>query len=1049
MKDLASFSVRRPAVALVMAIMIVLFGVLAYFQLGVREFPAADPAVVSVSTQYAGADADVIESQITEPLESELNSIEGIAELDSTSRRNQSSISIEFDRDVDLDRAANDVRDRASRARNQLPPDADPPVVEKADAEGRPVIWIRVESETRDVLDVTEIAETRMKERLETVPGVSSVQLWGSQTYAMRLWMNPTLMASHGVTAHDVARAIDEQNLEIPSGRVDGDTVELAVKAPSRLYTPEDFEQLVLRRDGDTLIKFEDIGYAEYGAIERRELMRGDGEPAMMTVLSPRAGANQIEIVDEARDRMKTIEDDLPDGVTAEVVFDGTEYIRQSIDEVQMTIFLALAIVISVIFLFLGDWRTTLIPVLVIPVAIVGAFTVMALAGFSINVLTMLALVLAMGIVVDDAIVVIENVYAKIEEGMSPRLAAVVGTREVFFAIVATTLALVVVFLPILFMGGLTGELFTEFGVVMAGTVILSSFAALTIAPMLCAKILKKRDEKPLFQRITDPFYDALGKLYAGELAAFMKVRWVAFLIIAAAGAGGYFLVKELPSELAPKEDRGEVRVQAQAPQGTNFEYMDDFMKRSISLIQEEVPERDLLNSMTSPTHGPTGSVNSGFHFLTLEDREDRERTQTEIANDLNKELRKLTGGTAVVNEPATIADDFRGLPVQFVIQNLNNERIREVLPEFLSEARDRPELTNVDVDLKFNQPDLDVRVDRERAAALNVPVRRINETLDLSLSSLRFGYFLRNAKQYDVIGQVARENRATPQDLRELYVRSDDGELISLADLVTTDEDAGPPLRFRYNRYNAATVQAKPAEGYTVGDGVEAMEEIADEHLDETFTTDLKGQTKEYDESSADLYLAFGLAILLVYLVLSAQFESFRDALTILLTVPLALLGALAGLWFFDQTLNVFSQIGMIMLIGLVSKNGILIVEFANQRRAEGVSVREAAREAARVRFRPVLMTSISTILGILPIALALGAGAESRVPMGIAFIGGMAVGSFFTLFVVPAVYTFIASDEMDPAQREAAKVEAEIPEGFEDEVDESPPHRSPDGED
>ncbi len=1036
MNDLASISVRRPALAIVLALVIILFGVLGYMQLGVREFPAVTPAVVTVTTQYPGAGAEVMENQVTEPLESEINSIEGISSLNSVSRQGRSTVTVEFNRDVDLDRAANDVRDRVSRARGNLPPDADPPTIQKADAGGRPVAYIRVTSDSLDVLRLTEIADNRMKERLATIPGVSSVSLWGSKTYSMRLWMNPDLMAAHEVTAHDVERALQRQNLELPAGRIDGDSVELNIKAPARMYTPADFEDLVVKQNGDTLVRLEDVGYAEFGSIERREILRGDGKPMMMVVLNPQPGANQIAIADEARARLDVIKADLPEAAIAEFAFDSTEYIRQSIDEVQQTILVALAIVILVIFFFLGDWRTTLVPVLVIPVAIIGAFAIIWAAGFSINVLTLLALVLSLGIVVDDAIVVLENVYTKIEEGMSPRLAAIVGTREVFFAIIATTLSLVVVFVPILFMGGLTGELFKEFGVVMAGAVLISSFAALTVAPMLCSKLLKKRDQKPLFQRITDPFFDGLRSLYSGELAAFMKVRWVAFLLIAAAGGGVWWLVGELPSELAPKEDRGELRIFATAPQGSNFEYMDAYMTRTIDIIQDEVVERDLMMSITSPAFGATGSVNSGFHFLSLVDRSERDRSQNEVAQALTPRINSVTGARAFVSQPATLADDFRGMPVQFAIQNLENSRIREVLPEFMERVRDHEAFPVAEVDLKFNQPEMHVSIDRERAAALDVPIDRIASTMSLSLAPIRFGYFLKNSKQYDVIGQLPREARDTPQDFRNLYVRSNGGSLIPLSDVVEISQKAGPPLRFRYDRYSAATVSAQLADGYTVGDGVEIMRGIADDLLDESFVTSLKGQTKEYDESSAQLFFAFGLALLLVYLVLSAQFESFRDALTILLTVPLALFGALAGLWIFDQTLNVFSQIGMIMLIGLVSKNGILIVEFANQRRAAGATIRQAAREASAARFRPVLMTSLSTILGIMPIALALGAGAESRVPMGIAFVGGMTVGSLFTLFVVPAVYTFIAADEMGPAQREAARVEAEIPEGFEDEV-------------
>ncbi len=1035
MNDLASISVRRPALAIVMALTIILFGVIGYLELGVREFPAVTPAVVSVSTEYPGAGAEVIENQITEPLEDQINSIDGIDSLESVSRQGRSTVTVEFDREVDLERAANDVRDRVSRARRDLPPDANPPTVNKEDTSGSPIAYIKVTSPNRDVLELTELADTRMVERLQTISGVSRVDLWGSKTYTMRLWMNPKLMAGYGLTPHDIQRSLQQQNFELPSGRIDGNTVELNIKAPTRLATPDDFEQMVVKRDGDTLVRFEDVGYATYGAVERRENLRGDGKKMLMTVLRPQPGANQIAIADDAHERLAEIKEDLPEDVTAEYVHDSTDYIRSSIDEVQYTILLALGIVISIIFLFLGNWRTTLIPVLVIPVSIVGSFFVMWAADFSINVLTLLALVLAMGIVVDDAIVVLENVYSKIEEGMDARVAGIVGTREVFYAVVATTLALVVVFLPILFMGGLTGELFAEFGVVLAGTVLLSSFSALTVAPMLCAKLLEKRDSKPLVQQYTDPFFDRLRELYTTELKALLRHRWIAFPIVIATGLVVYFAFTALPSELAPKEDRGEFRVFATAPQGVNFQYMEDYMLRTIDLIQDEVPERDLMMSMTSPAFGATGSVNSGFHFLTLADREDRERSQNEIATAVGERLSTVTGARAHVSQPATISDDFGGFPVQFVIQNLEIERLRDVLPKMLEEARDDPMFPFVDVNLKFNQPELQVRLDRDRTQALGVPLRRAGEIFEMALTPLRVGTFLKNSKQYDIMAQVAREDRDEPSDFRDLYVRNDEGELVSMAELVTVDQGAGPPLRFRYNRYNSATVEAELADGETVGQGVRRMEEIANRVLDDSFVTSLKGQTKEYAEASNQIYFAFALALLMVYFVLAAQFESFRDSFSILLSVPLALSGALGALWYFDQTLNVFSQIGMIMLIGLVAKNGILIIEFANQRRADGLSVIEAAKEAAAVRFRPVLMTAISTSLGVLPLALALGAGAESRIPMGIAVIGGMLVGTFLTLFVVPALYTYIATGEMSPQQRAASRVEAEVPEGFEDE--------------
>ena len=1035
--DLASISVRRPVLAIVMSLVIILLGILAYTRLGVRELPSVQPAVVSVTTQYPGASAEVIETQITEPLEAEINTIDGIDTLTSTSREGRSTITVEFRLDVDLDRAANDVRDRASRARGRLPPDAEPPTIQKADAQGSPVVYIKVTSDSLNNLEVTEIADNRIKERVQTIPGVAAVQLWGSDTYSMRLWMNPTLMSAYDVTVQDVRDAVQQQNVELPAGRIDGDTIELDVKSPARINTPEGYERMVVKDEGDSLVRFGDIGNATYGSIERREKLRGDGEPMTMTVLRPKPGANQIQIANMARDRLADIKEDLPETVTAEFAFDSTEYIRRSIDEVQQTIFIALGIVILVIFGFLGDWRTTLVPVLVIPVSIIGAFGVMSAAGFSINVLTLLALVLALGIVVDDSIVVLENVFTKIEEGQDAKVAGITGTREIFFAVVATTLSLVVVFFPILYMGGITGKLFTEFGVVMAGAVLLSSFAALTLAPMLCSKLLVQRDEKPWMRKKVDPFFNWLSDLYRRELSNFLKVRWLAIIILVGVSGSIYVLFNELPSELAPKEDRGEMRIFATGPQGRNYAFMDAYMRRTIRAIQKEVPERDLFMSMTSPSFSATGSVNSGFHFISLVPQDQRQRSQNEIANAVSSKLNQITGAKAFVSQPATISDDFGGLPVQFVLQNLNKDKIREVLPKFMDRVQKHEAFKFAEVNLKFNKPELNVDILRNRAKSMGVPVRRAAETLELALTTLRIGFFIKNQKQYDIIAQVPREARNEAADFREFEVRNDDGELISLADLIEVEESAGAPLLFRYNRYSSATVSAQLADGYTMGQGVQVMENISDDLLDGSFSTALKGQTKDFQESSQGLYFAFGLALLLVYLVLSSQFESFRDAFTILLTVPLALSGALFALWYFGQTLNVFSQIGMIMLIGLVTKNGILIVEFANQRRADGLPLKEAIKEAAEVRFRPVLMTSISTSLGVLPIALALGAGAESRVPMGIAVIGGMIVGSFLTLFVVPALYTYIARSEMTPEQKRAAKVEGKTIDGADGELD------------
>ncbi len=1026
MKDLASLSVRRPVLAAVGAIVVVVLGLLSILELGVRELPATASPEVTVTAMYPGADAEVIENQITEPLEAEITTIQGIRSLESVSREDRSTVVVEFERGtVDLDEAANDVRDRVARATGDLPVDAEPPVVSLDDAEGRPVYYIRVASDQRDPMELTELAENRIQDQMETIPGVSGVNIWGSKTFSMRLWLDPTKMSAYGLVAQDIRAAVQAQNVELPSGRIDGDEVELTVRASSRLRTEQDFEEVVLLRQDNEIVRLADVAQIELSPTDERGGLRTNGEQTVMVVVTPRSDANQIDVVDEAKIRLANIQANLPDDVRAEAVFDGTTHVRNSVREVAQTIFIALLIVIGVIFFFLGEFRTTVIPLLVIPVAIIGSFMVMVVAGLSINVLTLLALVLALGLVVDDSIVVLENVYSKIEEGMSPRDAAITGTREVFFAVVATTLSLIAVFFPILVMDGVTGDLFWEFGLVMAGTILLSSLSALTLVPALSAKLLKKRDKLPWFRRVTQPFFDGLATLYKGELDAYMKVRWITFGIIAAALAGAYGLYQTLPDELAPDEDRGEFRIFADGPQGTNAEYMDRYMVDTMEYIKEEVPERELMMTVSSPSFGADQTVNSGFHFVVLNDADERERSQDEIAGMLQGGLGAFPMGDAFVSQPATIADDFGGLPVQFVLQNLETEALRDGLPAFQRAAFQREEFAFVQSDLEFNQPDLMVEVDRERAAAFGVSVEEVNQVLEMNLSSLPMGTFLRQSTQYDIIAKVPRGARNEPADLSELSVRNDDGELVSLEDVVRMREQAGTPVRYRFDRFNSATVSAQLAPGYTMGDGVEAMREVAQEVLDDSFSTTLTGQSREYDESSADLLFAFILAIFLVYLVLSAQFESFRDSLTILLTVPLALVGSLLALWYFGHTLNIFSQIGMILLIGLISKNGILIVEFANQLRARGMGVEEAAREAAARRFRPVLMTSLSTILGILPLALAVGAGAESRVPMGIAFIGGMVVGTFFTLFVVPALYTYITRATMSRSQREAALIQ------------------------
>ncbi len=1013
--SLSSISIRRPVLATVFSIVIVLFGIIGFNYLPVREYPAVDPPIITVSTSYIGANADVIESQITEPLEDQINGIAGIKNLTSVSREGRSTITVEFELSIDLETAASDVQSRVGRAVGNLPPDADPPVVTKADANSFPIIFFNIKSDSRNLLQLTDIADNYFKERVQTIPGVSNVQIWGDKTYSMRLWLDPMKLAAYDLTPLDVRSALLSENVELPSGRIEGQLTELTVRTMGRMTSVEEFNNLIVKQSNGSTIRLRDIGYAELGPQNERTILKRDGIPMVGVVLIPQPGANQIEIADEFYRRVANIEKDLPADIETATGFDTTTYVRASINEVQQTIFIAFILVITIIFLFLRDWRTTIIPVVVIPIALIGAFFVMYIAGFSINVLTLLAIVLAIGLVVDDAIVVLENIYSKIEAGQEPTIAGIIGSKEIFFAVIATTAALVSVFMPILFLGGISGRLFREFGIVIAGAVLISSFVALTLTPMLSTKLLKKREKHNRFYEFTEPFFVAINNAYKRSLESFMKFRWVSFVIIIGSGLLIYGLANYIPKEIAPLEDRSRVRMFSQAPEGASYEYMDNYMDRLVQMVQDSVPEAEAVISVTSPGFGASSSVNSGFAFAILKDPEQREKSQMQVADELSELVTLQSGAQTFVSQEQTIGSSRGGLPIQYVLQNQNFERLKEAIPIFLEAVREDPTFGYQDVDLKFNKPELQLEIDRDRAQALGVSVRDIALTLQLSLSGQRFDFFIMNNKQYQVIGQVGRNDRDEPVDLRSLYVRNNQGRLIQLDNLVKLDEQSSPPQLYRFNRYASATISASLTPGNTIADGIAVMDEIADRVLDETFSTSLSGPSRDYVESSSSLLFIFLLALVLVYLVLSAQFESFRDPFTIMLTVPLALAGALLSMWYFNQTLNVFSQIGMIMLIGLVTKNGILIVEFANQRQRQGLSIKEAIMDASAARFRPILMTSISTVLGILPIALALGAGAESRTSMGIAVIGGLIIGSFLTLYVIPAMYSMFSPVKSD----------------------------------
>lgn len=1010
--SLSSISIRRPVLATVMSIVIVLFGVIGYTYLGVREYPAVDPPIVTVSTNYVGANADVIESQITEPLEESINGIAGIRTLTSVSREGRSTITVEFYLETDMEAAANDVRERVSRAQRSLPLDVEPPIVTKADADSSPIVFLNVSSDTRPILEVSDIASSRIKERMQTIPGVSAVNVWGEKRYSMRLWMDPAKLAAYQLTPLDVRRALDRENVELPGGRIEGQSVELSVRTLSRLETPEEFNNIIIRESDGNVVRMRDVGYAEIGAENQRTVLKRDGVAMVGVVLIPQPGVNNIAIADEFYRRLETIHRDLPEDIKLAVGFDITQYIRESITEVQDTVVTAFILVVLIIFLFLRDWRTTIIPVLVIPISLIGAFFVMFIAGFSINVLTMLGIVLAIGLVVDDAIVVMENIYTKIEDGLTPIEAASKGSAEIFFAVISTTTALVAVFLPVIFLEGITGRLFREFGLVMAGSVMISSFVALTLTPMLSARILKKRAKQPWVYTFTEPFFVSLTNGYETSLRAFMKVRWLGFVVLLVSAGIIAGMGSRLQTELAPMEDRGRLRIAASGPEGTTFEFMDRYIDEVVSVIKDTIPEYSAIISVTSPGFGASSSVNSGFVNLILTDAADRSRSQQEIAVELNQLLTGYSAARAFILQDQTIGGGRGGLPVQFVIQAANFEKLTEALPGFVDQARQNPVFSAVDVDLKFNKPELQIDINRERARTLGVSAIDVAQTLQLALSGQRFSYFIMNGKQYQVIGQLSREFRDAPVNLRSLFVKNERGEMIQLDNVVTITEKVSPPALYRFNRYVSATVSAGLAPGKTLGDGIDAMNDITATTLDDTFTTTLAGTSRDFAESSSSLLFAFALAIVLIYLVLSAQFESFRDPFIILFTVPLAVAGAVLSLWLYGQTLNIFSQIGIIMLVGLVSKNGILIVEFANQRKETGLKAFEAVVDAAVVRFRPILMTSASTILGSLPIALALGAGSESRVSMGIAVIGGLLFASLLTLYVIPAIYSYFTAE-------------------------------------
>ena len=1007
--SLSSISIQRPVLAIVMSVVLVIFGFIGASFLGVREYPNIDPPIITVSCSFTGANAEIIESQITEPLEESINGVAGIKSITSTSRDGRSNITIEFGLNIDIEDAANDVRDRVSQAINSLPPDVDPPVVYKADADANPILSVSISSPTRNLLELSDMGNRIFKERLQTIPGVSAIELWGEKRYSMRIWIDPVRLASYKLTPLEVSSALSSENIELPSGRIEGQKSELTIRTRGLLTTEEEFNNLIVKETGGSFIRLKDIGYAKLGPLDERTVLKRNGIPAIGVVLVPQPGSNHINIANDFYKRLEQIKKDLPKDILVEPNFDTTKYIKESISEVIQSIFIAFVLVIIIIFLFLRDWRSTFIPIIVIPISLIATFFVLYLVEYSINVLTLLGVVLAIGIVVDDAIIVLENIYKKIELGMEPLKAGMEGVKEIFFAVLATTVALVSVFLPLMFLQGFTGRLFREFGVTIAASVIISSFVALTLTPMVSTRFLGGKKGHSKFYYFSEPFFEKLNSIYKSTLDSFMAKRWMAFIVVVVAFAALFYFGSILQSELAPMEDRSGMRIQSTGAEGSSFENMDNYMNLLYEMVEESVPEALAVVSRT----GTGGSGNSGFIRIQLVPPPKRERSQHDIYLDLSKKINILPNARSVIIEDQAVSTRGRGLPVQFVIQAPDLERLRKVLPAFMEKVGANPNFQFFDVNLKFTKPEIVVEVNREKAKDLGISILDISRTLQLTYSGRRMGYFIMNGKQYEVIGQVQRVDRAAPLDLKSLYVKNSRGDMIQLDNIVSLKERSNPPQLYRFNRYVAATVSAGLIPGKTIGEGIEEMEKIADQVLDESFATSLDGASKDFKESTSNLYFIFMLALVLIYLVLAAQFESFRSPFIIMFTVPLAISGALFTLWYFNQTLNIFSEIGMIMLIGLVTKNGILIVEFANQRREQGLDIIEAVKGAAVARLRPILMTSLSTILGILPIALSLGAGSESRSSMGIAVIGGLMLSTFLTLFVIPALYTFIAKKD------------------------------------
>jgi HAE1 family hydrophobic/amphiphilic exporter-1/multidrug efflux pump len=1011
--NISELSLKRPVLATVMNLLIILFGVIGYSFLAVRDYPAIDPPVITVSTNYTGANPDVIESQISEPLEKQINGIPGIRTITSTSSLGNSSITVEFNLGVDLEAAASDVRDKVSQATRSLPLDIDaPPVVTKADANTDPILILAVQSRTKSLMELSDYTDNVLQQQLQTIDQVSAVNVFGDKSYSMRIWLDQAKMNAYGIAYNDISTALNNENVQLPAGKVYGNNTELTINTLGRLTTEKDFRDLILREDSTGIVRLSDVSRVELGPQVEEQSWKYNGVNAIGLAIIPQPGANNIAIADEFNKRLEGIKKGNKSDVEFHVLIDNTRIIRQSLAEVQETLLIAFALVVLVIFFFFRNWLIAIRPLIDIPISLIATFFIVYIAGFSINILTLLGIVLATGLVVDDGIVVTENIFRKLEEGMPIRQAALEGSKEIFFAVISTSITLAVVFMPVLFLQGFVGRLFREFGVVLAAAVLISAFVSLTITPVLNVYLNRKKAGHGWLYDKTEPFFQGMESGYKRILQGFMKMRWLAWVIIAVCGGMIWLILRSIQSEIAPLEDRSSIRFSVTLPEGSSFNYTQQVTDRITNYLYDSIPERDFVFARTPAGNGTV--MNTSQPRIGLVAPQERARSQNDIAADLQQKLRRFNDARIFAIQEQTIAvgsGSKTSLPIQFVLQNQDLDKLKKVIPAFLDEARKDKTFSNVDVDLKFNKPGVSITFDRIKIKDLGLSTNDVASALQAAFSGGRLAYFIMNGYQYYVIAQMERGERNTPADISNIYVRNKSGDNIPLSSVVHIETNISPSTLYHFNRYKDATISASLAPGKTIGDGIKAMQAIAARLLDPGFHTSLAGPSRDYAESSSNILFAFTLALILIYLVLAAQFESFVDPLTIMLTVPLALAGALLSLWAFHQTLNIFSEIGMIMLIGLVTKNGILIVEFTNQKREQGMGKTEAVIEAASQRLRPILMTSLATSLGALPIALSLGAASTSRIPLGIVVVGGILFSLVLTLFVIPAVYSFVSS--------------------------------------